>query len=186
MGGRQLKQLVSDIKFFFNDNLDTSKSPETSLIHRAIINNPKAHQSGHTVIDSENFTSFDLGAFNYIFITGDKRFTILLDERIALYTSQFSYINPRGKLTAKIFPHIRGETNIKYLFGSFALGDVESATASGDSHDPLNFDVAIDSLIYDTQPCENPMTASVMSEMTDLCDLDFTWDEALQQLILDD
>ncbi len=180
-----MKQLVSDIKFFMNDNLNTYQSPEIGLIHRSIINNPAAHQSGNILLHSENFKRFDLGTFNYIFIVADKRFSIVIDDKLALYTSQFSYINPRALLTAVIFPYVAGETTVKYLFGKFQTGDVESgSTAPGDCDNDMSFDAQIDALIYDTDPCGNPLTSSVVDELSGLCEFDFTWDEALQKLIL--
>jgi len=182
-----LKQLVSDIKFFLNDNLDTHSAPETSLIHRSIINNPAAHNSGNIGLHSDNFKSYDLGAFNYVFIVADKRFSIVIDEKLALYTSQFSYINPRALLTAKIFPYTPGETKVKFLYGVFQTGDVEDgSTSPEDCGKDMDFDAQIDSLIYDTNPCGNPLTSSIVEELSGLCELDFTWDEALQKLILEE
>lgn len=182
-----MKQLVSDIKFLLNDNLDVHNAPETSLIHRSIINNPAAHSAGTVGLNSETFKSFDLGMFNYVFLVADNRFSIVIDEKIALYTSQFSYINPRGLLSAKIFPYIKGETKVKYIFGVFATGDVEQGmTSPDDCSDDIEFDPQIDALVYDTNPCGNPLTSSVVDELSGLCELDFTWDEALQKLILDD
>jgi len=179
-----LKQLVSDIRFFMNDNLNTSQSPEIGLIHRSIINNPSTHQTGNILLNSDNFKRFDLGSFNYIFIVADKRISIVIDDKLALYTSQFSYINPRALLSAVIFPYVAGETTVKYLFGRFQTGDVETGSTSSEETNDLNFDVQIDALIYDTDPCGNPLTSSVIDELSGLCEYDFTWDEALQKLIL--
>lgn|GEM_PF-5744077 len=182
-----MKQLVSDIKFLLNDNLNTYKSPETSLLHRSIINNPAAHNAGNITLHSEDFKDYDLGSFNYVFIVADKRFSIVIDEKLALYTSQFSYINPRALLSAKIFPYTNGETIVKFLYGRFQTGDVENGTtAPGDCGNDMEFDTQIDSLIYDTDPCQNPLTSSVVEELSGLCEYDFTWDEALQKLILND
>jgi len=187
MGGDSLKQLLADIKYFINDNLNTGSSPEISLLHRSIINNPSAHVSGNVTLNSDTFKSFDLGSFNYIFLVSDKRFSIVIDEKLALYTSQFSYINPRAMMSAKIFPYIVGETPVKYLHGQFTAGDIEDGTtAPGDCGNEMDFDPQIDALMYDDDPCGNPLTSSVVDELSGLCELDFTWDEALQKLILED
>lgn len=181
-----MKQLVSDIKFLLNDNLNHSM-PETSLIHRDIINNPAAHSAGNILLHSDNFKRFELGEFNYVFLVANKRFSIVIDDKLALYTSQFSYINPRALIEAKIFPYTTGETHVKYLYGRFQTGDVEDGTTSpGDCSNEMDFDPQIDALIYDSDPCGNPLTSSIVDELSGLCELDFTWDEALQKLILED
>lgn len=182
-----MNQLVADIKFMFNNNIDSMNMPERSLIHRSIINNPTNHAAGEVLLHSDNFKKFELNEFNYVFIVADRRFSIVLDDKIALYTSQFSYINPRGLLKATIYPFAYGETKVKYLFGSFLDGDVESGTTSPqDCDDALDFDPQIDALIYDDSSCSNPLTSSVIDDLSGLCDFDFTWDEALQKLIIND
>jgi len=179
-----LKQLVADIKYFMNDNINSSQAPEIGLIHRSIINNPVSHQSGNILLHSENFKRYDLGQFNYIHLVADKRISIVLDDKIALYTSHFSYINPRALLSAVIFPYVTGETTVKYLFGKFKTGNIEAGTTAPGECNDMDFDVQIDSLIYDTDPCGNPLTTSVVEELCGLCEFDFTWDEALQKLIM--
>ena len=182
-----MNQLIADIKFLFNDNIDTVNAPDKSLIHRSIINNPTNHAAGEVLLNSDTFKKFVLNPFNYIFIVANRRFSIVLDDKIALYSSQFSYINPRGLLSASIYPFAYGETKVKYMYGNFTDGDVETGTtASQDCNDGMDFDSQIDALIYDDSPCGNPLTSSVIDDLSGMCDFDFTWDEALQKLIIDD
>lgn len=183
-----MKQLVTDIKFLVNDNLDIINPPEKSLIHRSIINNPTNHSSGNISLNSTTFKEYDFGKFNYIFIVATNRIAIVLDDKLAIFTSQFTYVNKHGLLSAKIFPHVHGDTSVKFVMGNFSNGNVEagSSASAQECIDSLNFDAQVDALIYNDATCLNPLTTVVMDELEGLCEFGFTWDSALQQLIIND
>ncbi len=178
-----MRQVIADIKFFLGDNAD--KTPlQNSLVFKSIINNPKNHHAGLFVLDGKEFNRLTLDKINYIFVIAPKPFAIVIDDKVALYTTQFTYMNPHGSIDAVLFPHSYGQVPVRYLYGTMAFGDCETAMNLTDEEcNAIEYDTVLEDLIYDSAPGDNEFSSAVISDFGD-CEFGFEWDEALQKLVM--
>lgn len=178
-----MRQVIADIKFFLGDNEDRSPL-QNSLVYKSIINNPVNHHSGIVVLDGAAFNKFEMKQINYLFVVAPAEFAVVIDNKMAMYTHQFTFTNPSAAIDIVLFPHKYGKVPVRYLYGTMKYGDTETALNMTDEEmSAIEYDETLEDLVYDSTPGDDAFSTRIIQDFGD-CEYGFSWDSVLEDLII--
>ena len=183
-----MRQVISDLRFFIGESAKLDPLNE-ALIYRGIINNPKSAHSGVVVVDGINFTKFEMQQANYAFLIAKYPFTLVLDQKVIMYTSQFAIANKNTTVNLAVYPRLRYKIELRYLYGFIEPGgavDENGNTASAielpEGCCEEEYDAYLKNLIVDPGECD---FFPEMAEFVDdpRCCNKCTYDKILEDMI---
>jgi hypothetical protein len=185
-----LNQIITEFNVFEGDSEGMS-SLNNSLSYKNIINDPIEYRSGVFVLTAEEYSSNSeykvpnkliLDNINFINILGSKVFTIVVNDKIAIYTKQFSFMNLEEIIKLIIVPRYIGQTTVKYNYGYLKSASIDSPIYSLEAD--IKYDEVLEDLIISQRAIPDTNLFRILSK-----DLNFIppyYDSILETLISDD
>lgn len=176
-----MRQVLSDIRCFIGDSAQRDTIAE-ALIFKSVINNPDSAHSGVVVIDGEAFTNFKMEKVNYAIAVSKHPFSLVLDEKVVLYTRHFSFANVHTVMNLSIYPRLRSEVEVRYLYGYVNHGATESAIQVPEGCCQEEYDELLKNLIIDPGNCEFYPEWAAQTDDPDCC-TSCNYDQAIDEIV---
>jgi hypothetical protein len=185
-----LNQIITEFNVFEGDSEGMSPL-NNSLSYKSIINEPIEYRAGTVTLIAEEYSSSPdyktpnkliLENINFINLIGNRVFTLVIDERIAIYTKQFSFMNLEETIKLIMVPRFVGSTIVKYNYGYLKSTTIDSPIYSLTAD--IRYDEILEELIIGQRIVPDASLLRILSK-----DLNFIppyYDSILETLISDD
>lgn len=145
-----MRQILSDLRCFINDNSPSGETTQIPLFFKTVLDNPQTNYSGSAIIDGVAFNSLTFTKVNFAFIVSRQPFSLVLDNKIVMYTTQFSFANVHTVMDLMIYPRLRTKVKVEYLYGYVDHGAEESTVQLPDTGCAQEYDEILQNLIIDS------------------------------------
>lgn len=185
-----MNQIITEFNVFEGDS-EGMTSLNNSLSYKNIINDPIEYRSGLFVLTAEEYSTrpeykppnkLILDNINFINILGSRIFTIVINDKIAIYTKQFSFMNLEEIIKLIIVPRYVGQTTLKYNYGYLKSSSVDSPIYSLEAD--IKYDEVLEDLIITQRAIPDINLFRILSK--DLNYIPPYYDSILETLISDD
>lgn len=174
-----MNQIITELNVFEGDS-EGIMPTRSSLNYKQIINDPIEYKSGNIALNGTTPNKIYINNVNFINLMGTRTFTILLNEKVVLYTKQFSFMNLEETINLVLVPRYVGPTNVKYNCGFLKSIDSDSPIYC------LNVDVEFDSILEDLIIEQRLMPDDMLFTVLGRDIIKNQYDSVLNALIIDD
>jgi len=113
--------LISDLKFFMANRKNLN--PISNMMScKHILNNPKTVTNGSFILDGSEFNSLVIPKSNFIFLNADANFSILIEDKIVMFTDQFIFNSQETTINCKLYPRLKRIVKVEYIYGLVDYG----------------------------------------------------------------
>ncbi len=176
-----MRQVLSDIRCFIGDSAQRDTIAE-ALVFKSVINNPQSAHSGVIVIDGETFTTLKMDKVNYAIIVSKHPFSLVLNEKVVLYTRHFSFANVHTVMNLSIYPRLRSQVEVRYLYGYVETGATESPVQIPEGCCQEEYDEILRNLVIDPSSCDFYPEWAQYTTDPDCC-TSCNYDQAIDEII---
>ena len=117
-----MNQLVEELRLFTIDNKQLSNKRD-SLTYKLILDEPLYHNSGSMNIKGDSSSFYELLNVNYIYLTSNDEFNILINDKVVLNTQQYIYVNKYRNINVAVQCTPLKNHVIEFCYGNLYLGD---------------------------------------------------------------
>lgn len=157
-----MEQLVEELKIYRFDG-DALDSRRNMLFIKNVINNTMVDNSGTLTIPVADSTTFyELKNINYVYLSSDTNFNLILNDTLVMTTRHFSFLNLDARISVAIQAQPEYRQRINFAYGNIIEGDEYDGMSACNSQYTAQWDKTLKNVIFTVQPGD--LTESLENE----------------------
>lgn len=123
-----MNQLIQELKLYELDS-QQDRPRQDNMFLKTILDEPLFHNSGRLSLRGDSSSYYELMGVNYIWLSSNLSFNLILNDVVMINSSQFSYVNRYRRINISVQCNSEVDQKLEYVYGNLDLGDEAEALA---------------------------------------------------------
>lgn len=147
-----MKQLVEELKIYSYDS-NVFDSRRELLRTKNILYDCTNQNAGTMIIPKADSTTFyQLSHVNYVFLTSQQNFNLVIDDYLVMNTRHFSYLNSNSFVSVAIQSRKDIEQEIEFSYGRLRYGDEDKGVTAANTYYSAEWDKTLKNIMFTVNP----------------------------------
>src|SRR6056297_2663333 len=147
-----MKQLVEELKVYSFDTEEFDSRRELLRTKNILFNCTQQNAGIMTVPKGDSTTFYQLSYVNYIFLSSQQNFNLVVNDYLVMCTRHFAYLNSNAFINVAIQSKDNSEQIVEFSYGRFRNGDEFEGASTVDTYCSAEWDRVLKNIMFTVNP----------------------------------